>query len=230
MSSLLLLNGSPRGERSNTMRMLALIAEGCVEAGSGTPEILHLAKAADFARATAAFASADAILVGTPLYTDAMPGLVKSYFESLAPYVGAAENGGRNPVLGFLVQSGFPEALHSRRIERYFEKLARRLGSPYAGTIVRGAGEAMAHMPRKANRKLWQNLRALGRQFAGEGRFHETELRAVAGIERFSAFSAALLALAVRLGLVQFFWDRQLKKNGAWEKRFAAPYGDNFMG
>lgn len=230
MKSVLLLNGSSRGERSNTMMMLAHLAEGCKENGSLAVEIRHLALPADFSRAAEAFAAADAVLIGLPLYTDAMPGLVKSYLEALAPRVSVAAAGGRNPILGFLVQSGFPEALHSRTLERYFEKLARRLGSPYAGTIVRGAGEALAEMPPRASCKVRENLRKLGRQFADEGRFHEAELRAVAGIERFSALSAALLAIGARLGIVQFFWDRQLKKNGVWEKRFAAPYGEAFIG
>ncbi len=45
MSSLLLLNGSPRGPRSNSMRMLARLAEGWERAGGEAPEVLHLAQA-----------------------------------------------------------------------------------------------------------------------------------------------------------------------------------------
>ena len=122
---LLLLDGSPRGARSNTMKMLARVAEGWAQAGGAAPEVLHLAHPADFERAVAAFAEAETVLLGMPLYTDAMPALVMAWIEALAPRVGQA-----NPRLGFLVQSGFPEALHSRPLERYLEKLARRLGSP----------------------------------------------------------------------------------------------------
>ncbi len=154
-----------------------------------------------------------------------MPGIVKLYFEALAPRVEVAAAGGRNPTLGFLVQSGFPEALHSRLLERYLEKLARRLGSPYAGTIVRGWGEALQMMPDEANKKLWARLRTLGEQLARDGRFGEEELDAVAGTERFSALATALLSVALRLPAVQFMWNRRLKKNGVWERRFAAPYG-----
>jgi NAD(P)H-dependent FMN reductase len=228
MNSLVLLNGSPRGEDSNSMKMLAHVAEGWQRGGGQAPEVLHLAQRAGFNRAVQAFAESDTVLLGMPLYTDAMPGIVKLYIEAIAPRVEGSASGGRNPTLGFLVQSGFPEALHSRLIERYLEKLARRLGSPYAGTIVRGGGGALESMPEQANEKLWARLRTLGEQLAQYGRFSEEELKAVAGTERYSALAAALLSAACRLPVLQFMWNGQLKKNGVWEKRFAAPYGPAF--
>ncbi|MGA3009298.1 MAG: NAD(P)H-dependent oxidoreductase [Terracidiphilus sp.] len=229
MKSLLLLNGSPRGPRSNSMKMLSRVGEGWERGGGKQPEILHLAPRPGFDRAVEAFAAADAVLLGMPLYTDSMPAIVKAYIEALAPRVAASQSGGANPTLAFLVQSGFPEALHSRPLERYLEKLARRLGSPYAGTIVRGLGEALQMMPDEANKKLWAQLRTLGGQLASDGRFGEAELKAVAGTERFSPFTAAVLSVAVRLPIVQFGWNRQLKKNGVWEHRFDAPYGPAFQ-
>jgi hypothetical protein len=228
MKSLLLLNGSPRGERSNSMKMLARVAEGWQQGGGQAPEVLHLAQRACFDHAVAAFAQADVVLLGMPLYTDAMPAIVMAYIEALAPRVATTQAGGANPSLAFLMQSGFPEALHSRPLERYLEKLARRLNSPYAGTIVRGGGGALEEMPEQANKKLWARLRTLGEQLAGNGRFGEAELKAVAGIERFSPITASLLSIAVKLHLFEFMWNSQIKKNGVWERRFAAPYGPAF--
>jgi putative NADPH-quinone reductase len=225
MSSMLLLNGSPRGKRSNSMKMLSRVAEGWERGDGQAPEVLHLAQHAHFERAVEAFSQADVVLLGMPLYTDSMPALVKSYIEALAPRVEVAAAGGANPTLGFLVQSGFPEALHSRFLERYLEKLARRLRAPYAGTIVRGGGEALQAMPDEASKKLWAHLLTLGEQLARDRRFGEKELKAVAGVERFSALAAALLGLACKLPLMRFYWNGQLRKNGAWERRFAAPYG-----
>jgi multimeric flavodoxin WrbA len=222
MNSLVLLNGSPRGERSNSMKMLSRVAEGWQRGGGQAPEVLHLAHRTGFDRAVNAFAEADTLVLGMPLYTDAMPALVKSYIEALQPRTAAAE--GTNPALGFLVQSGFPEASHSRPLERYLQKLARRFGSRYVGTIVHGGGEALQMMPDRANEKLWARLRTLGEQLAREGRFGETELRAVAGVERMSALTLALARLAVHLPIANFYWNGMLKKNGEWKRRFAAPY------
>ncbi len=56
MNSLLLLNGSPRGERSNSMKMLKRVAEGWVRGGGAQPEVLHLVRRAQFQRAVEAFA------------------------------------------------------------------------------------------------------------------------------------------------------------------------------
>jgi NAD(P)H-dependent FMN reductase len=226
MNSLVLLNGSPRGERSNSMKMLARVAEGWQHGGGQKPEVLHLAHRTGFDRAVKAFAEADTLVLGMPLYTDAMPALVKTYIEALQPRTAAAEEA--NPALGFLVQSGFPEASHSRPLERYLQKLAGRLGSRYVGTIVRGGGESLQMTPDRANQKLWARLRTLGEQLYREGSFGAEELRAVAGVERMSALTLALTRLAVHLPITQFYWNRMLKKNGAWQQRFAAPYAPPF--
>jgi hypothetical protein len=207
------------------MKMLTRVAEGWQQAGGETPEILHLAQRAGFDRAVKAFGEADVVMLGMPLYTDAMPALVKAYIEALGPREATAQAGGKNPTLGFLVQSGFPEALHGRPLERYLEKLARRLRSRYAGTIVRGGGESLQMMPDEANKKLWAQLRSLGEQLARDGRFGEAELKAVAGTERFSALAATIAGWVLKLPVAQFYWTGKLKKNGAWERRFAAPYG-----
>jgi len=175
-----------------------------------------------------AFAGADVVLLGMPLYTDAMPALVKAYIEALAPRVEAARAGSANPTLAFLVQGGFPEAAHSRPLERYLEKLALRLGSHYSSTIVRGGGESLQSMPEQANSKLWARLQTLGEQLARDGRFGAAELKAVAGTERFSRFAAMIASLACRIPFFQFYWNGMLKKNGVWERRFAAPYGPAF--
>jgi len=220
MSSLLLLNGSPRGPRSNSMKMLSRVGEGWTDVGGGQAETLHLARLADFERAVAAYADFDVVLLGMPLYTDAMPALVKEWVEALEPRVGVSGN----PRMGFLVQSGFYEALHSRPLERYLAKLPARLGSEYAGTIVRGSGESLQAMPDEANAKLWARLRLLGGQLASQGRFEQVVLSQVAGTERLSPPLAAVAGAACRTPAAQFYWNGRLKKNGVWGRRFDAPY------
>jgi hypothetical protein len=202
------------------MRMLAQVAAGWQSAGGAEPTILHLAKRADFERAIAEFPRAGTVLLGMPLYTDSMPGVVAEFIEALEPLVGIEGN----PRLAFLVQSGFSEPLHSRGLERYLAKLAVRLGSPYAGTIVRGGGEALQMMPDEGVRGLFELLRTSGEQLMRDGRFDPQTLARVARRERFSATKAAVMSVAVKLPIMQFYWNGQLKKNGAWNRRFDAPY------
>jgi hypothetical protein len=217
MRSLLLLNGSPRGARSNSMKMLTRLGEGWVAAGGAEPQVCHLAVATEFRSALAAYAEAGTVLLGMPLYTDSMPALVLSFIEALPA-------GGTQPTLGFLVQSGFPEAAHSRPLQRYLEKLALRLGAPCAGTIIRGHGESLQARPEPASAKLWAQLRVLGGQLARDGAFSAPELRAVAGMERFPPIAAALLQLVLTLPISQRSWTSQMRENGAYERRFATPY------
>jgi NAD(P)H-dependent FMN reductase len=200
--------------------MLSRIAEGWQYGGGPAPEVLHLARQAHFERAVEAYPAADVVLLGMPLYTDSMPALVKLFIENLAPCAASTAL----KTLAFLVQSGFPEAAHSRLLERYLKKLTVRLGCIYAGTIVRGGGEALQMMPDEANKKLWAQLRTLGEQLARQGAFAEKELKRIAGMERLPKWAAPLTALAAKLPIVQFYWNSKLKKNGAWSQRFAAPY------
>jgi hypothetical protein len=202
--------------------MLSCVVEGWSAAGGGPVEMLNLSRRADFERSITAFGDTDVVLLGMPLYTDVMPALVKEWIEALESRVGRDDN----PTMAFLVQSGFLEALHSRHLECYLEKLSQRLGAPYAGTVIKGMGEALQSMPDQANRKLWDRLRSLGGQLATVAAFDPETLGQVAGVERLSPLAAAAAGVALKMPVAQFQWTGQLKKSGAWDRRFDAPYAN----
>ena len=213
---LTLFNGSPRGPRGNTPIFLREIATGF----GGPGEVHHLVRLKETEQMVQAFADAQCVIFGFPLYTDAMPGVVKHFIEALEPLVGRANN----PPIGFVVQSGFPEGLHSRYIERYLEKLAARLGSPYLGTVVKGNGEGTRVMPPEMNQRLFTNLQALGAGLATNGWFDPELLKAIAHPERFPAILGPVFQLFLRLPIAHSYFDGMLKKNNAYEQRFARPY------
>jgi multimeric flavodoxin WrbA len=215
-AGLTLFNGSPRGRRSNSATLLKQFGKGF----GGEMEMIHLARVKETDQAVAAFSRADCAWIGFPLYTDAMPGVMKHFIEALEPL------GGRkgNPPLGFLVQSGFPEGLHSRYIERYLESLAARLGSPYLGTIVKGNGEAVRAMPPEALKGLFGNLQSLGADLAREGKLNPKTLTRIASPERFPAILGPVFKVFVKLPLAHFYFDGMLKKNGAYDRRFDRPF------
>jgi multimeric flavodoxin WrbA len=216
---LTLFNGSPRGKGGNTEILLTRFAEGFLEGGGREYEIHHLIQANDMTGLRDVFSAAECVMLGFPLYTDAMPGVVKAFIEELSPLRGKEGN----PPIAFLVQSGFPEALHSRYVESYLADCAVRLGSPYLGTIVRGNGEGVRSMSAEQNRKLFETLHELGEGFARTGRFEPEVLRRIANLERFPAILGPLFKLMLRLPIASADWDRQLKSNGAYERRFARP-------
>ena len=160
------------------------------------------------------------MILAFPLYCDGTPSLVKDFIEQLAPLRVRA----RNPPMGFIVQSGFPEALHSRAVERYLCKLAGRLHSPYLGTVVRGGVEGIQVMPGWMTGKLFRRFEELGRRFAETGRFDPALIAQLAGPERFTWSGRLLFRLLAALGLTRWYWDTKLKNNGVYEHRFARPY------
>lgn len=215
---LTLFNGSPRGRRGNTPIFLREIASGF----GGPSDMYHLIRLKETQQMAQAFAQADCVLLGFPLYADAMPGIVKHFIETLEPLVGRKNN----PPLGFVVQSGFPEGLHSRFVERYLEKLAGRLGSPYLGAIVKGNGDPVRNMPPEATQGLFTNLRAVGAGLAKNGRFDPAVLKIIAQPEQYPAILGPVFQVILRLPVARAYFDDMLKKNGAYERRFARPFAE----
>jgi multimeric flavodoxin WrbA len=213
---LTLFNGSPRGRKGNTPIFLNQIAEGF----NGTNEMHHLIRIHETEQMVKAFANAECVIFGFPLYTDSMPGVVKYFIEALEPLTRRETN----PPIGFVVQSGFPEGLHSRYIERYLEKLAARLNSPYLGTVVKGNGEGVRIMPAESNQRLFTNLQAIGASLAKNGNFDAEALKAISHPERFPRILGPVFQLFVRLPIAHSYFDEMLKKNEVFEKRFDRPF------
>ncbi len=219
-SQLTIFNGSPRGRKGNTPIMLTQFGEGFASKSGNNYEIHNLNRVKEHGAFAQTFTNAECVWLGFPLYTDSMPGMVKAFIETLEPLQGRKNN----PPIGFLVQSGFPEALHSRHVERYLEKLAQRLGAPYLGTIIKGNGEGVRMMPNEQNAKLFEALQGLGKGFAQTGQLNPDLLPTVAGVERYHRILAPIFKLFVRLPIASWYWDSQLKENGVYEERFARPY------
>ncbi|MFH0902776.1 MAG: hypothetical protein V2A73_19265 [Pseudomonadota bacterium] len=213
-----LLDGSPRGRHSNTTILLGALARG-LEAEGQTFELHHLALPRVRAEATDLVARAQRFLLGFPLYTDAMPGQVMELVERLEPL----QHREGNPPLAFLVQSGFPEAGQSRAVEGYLALLARRLGSRYLGTIVKGGVEGMQAMPPSRSRKLLASLEGMGRSLGRDDRLDQDALRALAGPDWPNSWRSSIIRAVIRWASTPY-WNRALKRNGSYERRFDRPY------
>lgn len=220
---LTIFNGSPRGRKGNTPIMLKQFGSGFASVPGHTYEIHNLNRLKDIEKHIRFYAAAECVWLGFPLYTDAMPGMVKNFIETL----GSLRGRGNNPPIGFLVQSGFPEALHSRYVERYLQKLAARLSAPYLGTIVKGGGEGVRMMPDDKNAPLFEALHGLGSSFAITGQLDPDLLPVVAGVERYAAILGPVFKIFLRTRMASGYWDSQLKSNGIYEQRFAQPYVEN---
>jgi NAD(P)H-dependent FMN reductase len=217
---LIVFNGSPRGRKSNTSILLDQFTQG-YQKDTGYPfEIVYLIHTKDVQTHVDLFKQAENVIIAFPLYTDAMPGIVKMFIEALEPLCGAKNN----PHLGFIVQSGFPEPFHSRFVERYLAKLAKRLNCEYIGTVVKGGVEGIQVMPPWMTKKLFNRFYRLGSYFAQNAVFDPELLKQLAPREKMSFARIRLFKLLQKTGLTHVYWNDQLKKNGAFDNRFDRPY------
>lgn len=213
-------NGSPKGKEGNTEIFIRQFAEGFQSVEGSTAVRYYLNRTAEHENFRDAFSKTDAVLLAFPLYTDSMPGLVKAFIETLEPLCGREGN----PTICFLVQSGFPEGTHSRYVEKYLEKLASRLGCPYAGTIVKGNGGGITTQPPFIQRKIFAAVRELGRSFGGNEPFDQEELDKLASPERYPWWMVPIVAMRDVTFINLLYWAAALRKNGVYKKRSARPY------
>jgi NAD(P)H-dependent FMN reductase len=217
---LALFNGSPRGKGSNTKILLDHFIRGFTETKENKVELAYLVKVDEMEEFIEMFQEADQVIVAFPLYTDAMPAIVKHFIENLEPLCEEEIN----PEIGFIVQSGFQETIHSRYVEKYLERLAQRLGCKYLGTVIKGGVEGIQMKPPWMTKKLFDSFYRLGLHFGKTGTFDQDIIQSLANRERISGFRRAVFRLLAITGLTNFYWNTQLKKNNAFEKRFDKPY------
>jgi NAD(P)H-dependent FMN reductase len=217
----LLLNGSPRGKTSNSRLILTWIARGLEQSGIATPPTVDLVSDPTRAEHLQAFLDADEVVFAFPLYTDAMPGVVMAFLELL---VAADPRLVRGKRIAFVIQSGFPEAIHTETLADYLARLCERLGMCHLGTLRRGGMEGIREMPPGQVAKVAARFIAAGKELGDKGAFSSELLRRMAGTRCFGATGRIIAHVLVTTGVLNSHWDRHLRQNGAFERRFDAPY------
>ena len=82
-------------------------------------------------------------------------------------------------------------------------------------------------MPPSMNRSLFENLQILGSGLAEKGSLDLKILARIASPERFPVYLKPIFHLFLRLPVAHSYFDGMLKKNGAYDRRFAKPYLEN---
>ena len=211
MEKLVIYNGSPRRSGSNS----ALILKKVLETLGDRVEIRDLKEVNKWAEWADTFKRENHVMFFMPLYVHAMPSHVMAFIEKLQVSRGS---------ISFFVQSGFPESSQSHYLEAYFEQLALRLGRTYIGTAIKGGIEGLQVRPPKAQEKIIEPMVKSIVNLVCEGSFNTNSICQLARPIRFGKGMEILLKVLIKIGLVNFFWDQQLKKNDAYEKRFDCPY------
>jgi len=217
---LTIYNGSPKGQKSNTKILLDQFTYGFLENEDNSIEVLYLNRIKNQDQFVESFEKAEQILFAFPLYHDSVPANVKLFIESLEPLISKKSN----PPIGYIVQSGFSEAIHSRFVEKYFIKLTKRLNSEYLGTIIKGGVEGVQVKPGWMTKKLFDFFNKLGKIYGETGKFDEKIINQLAKPEKLTAGAILFYKILDKTGLTNFYWNSLLKKNNAFEKRFDTPY------
>ena len=215
--SVLIINGSPKGENGNTEVFINQFVQAmkipCKMSYAAKEDSLYLA---EYMR------EFDTVLFAMPLYVHAMPGIVMKIIEQLQPAGEAGQS------IGFIVQSGFVESAQSEYLERYLSVLTKSLNYTYLGTVRRGGSAGVYMMPEQMNQKLFKQLHTLGEHFEQTGSFDMEIVREMAKPHKLSKGKSRFMQFLAVLGLGDtMFWNMMLKKNKAYERRFDKPFAAN---
>jgi multimeric flavodoxin WrbA len=211
MEKLVIYNGSPRRKNSNS----GLILKKAVESLADKVEIRDLKEVDKWKEWSEAFNNEKHVMFFMPLYVHGMPSHVMAFIEKLQPSEGS---------ISFFVQSGFLESGQSYYLEAYFEQLALRLGRNYLGTAIKGGVEGLQMRPAVGQERMMKPMINLIGDLVYEGKFKPTDIRKLAKPIRLGISTKILFKLLGKLGLVNLYWDQQLKTNNSYEKRFDCPY------
>ena len=217
---LLMLNGSPRRRGSNTLLLLKQFAEGFCSVSGNTSEEIILYELKDFKPVIESLTGYDTMMIAFPLYTDGMPCGVKELIEALDAYRGKLGN----LKVVYLIQSGFPEAVHSMTVAKYFDKFDTRMGWKRGGTIIKGGIEGIQMMPEKMLKNLYGMFKGLGQGYATTGELDTKMLNKLRQPVTMGWLMKVMMSLMKLFGMMDFMWNKLLKDNKAFEKRFDKPY------
>lgn len=216
---LLLINGSPRSKKSNTRFILEKFCEGFTETQGNSCEHCYLYLEDNLENLAAKVFQSEYVMIGFPLYIDAMPSKMKEFIEVLANYTKT-----NKPKVLFLVQSGFSESIHSSFIERYLEINFPRIGFDYIGTIRRGAGEGLKDLPDIMTRNINKKFIELGRQFGSDATLNQKIIKKLL-IPKRQPLPAQIQFNLLWAPLINYMsWFRMYKKNNSSVKYYDRPY------
>lgn len=216
---LLIFNGSPRGARSNSTILANQFLNGFHKYIEDDVPLLYLSRSRNRENYLIQFEEADTVIFIFPLYTDSMPGIVKEFFEEIYRLPDKKPKS-----LGFIVQSGFPEAIHCQHLSEYLESFTRRCGNRYLGTVTKGGVEGIQIQPPFMTQKLYSRFYLLGEHFARTGEFSQEIMKQLAKPYRLSLFAQLSFRMLMLTGITNFYWNRWLKSNNAYQRRFDKPF------
>lgn len=210
---LLICNGSPRGEGSNS----AVIGSWFMKDDDKQVFLNKPRKSAEYLSIIKDFQK---IVFIYPLYVDGTPGIVKEFLEVLEDNLHVI----KGKEITFILHCGFSEVVHLRIMEKYHNILKKRLELKKVYTILTPGSEGIRLMPPKMTKKRRDRIIELIDSFRNDEELSPIVLKKLAGRETFSPIMKILLTLIHKTGLGNIHWNNQLKANNVLNKIYDKPY------
>lgn len=217
----IIYNGSPRGKKSNSLILIQHIVEGMKSKGllEDAYEVRHLALQRNHDLWAEDFWNHTRHIFVFPLYVHSMPGIVMKFFEKLTPLQE------KDAVqMAFFVQSGFMESYQSTYLLPYLAHLPSRLNAVYGGTLIKGSMEGIQIRPEKSLTKLFDQVKTLGASYIEKGVFDYEIADEFKKPYKLTGTWKTIYKSLKWTGIMNFYWNMQLKKNGVMKNRFDQPY------
>lgn len=218
--SLIIYNGSPRGEKSNSSTITSWFLEGY---GNENVEIRFLKKFKQHPTYAEEMSNYDQVLVVFPLYVDGMPGQVKHFFELLSSFKDKL----KDKQITFIIHSGFSGGIQSETLKKYLNRFSKILELNNHGVVIIPGSEGFRLMPPPVTKKKRLAVARLGISYKNNNSYNTENLLSLYGKENHSLFSIFIFKIMYFLGLTNWYWRSQLKRNNAYKNRNDAPYKDN---
>ena len=218
--SLIIYNGSPRGEKSNSSVITSWFLEGY---GNDDIEIRYLKKFKKHLTYAEEMSNYDQVLMVFPLYVDGMPGQVKHFYELLSSFKDKLKD---KPIT-YIIHSGFSDAIQSRVLEQYCIRFSKTMNLNNHGVIIIPGSEGFRLMPPVMTKKKRIVVSKLAASYKANEQYNKEQLEFLFGKEKSSKFTSIIFKIMHRLGLTNKYWNSQLKKNNVLDNCFDAPYKDN---
>ena len=215
--NLAVINGSPRGIKSNSNLIASWFMESLKD--DMTITVHHAAKLSLHKSIAQSISSAQSLLIVFPLYTDSVPYVLKALLEEMELY--KAKYQGINTY--FVVQSGFGGAKHCRAVESYLEYATELLGMNYMGTAIRPSSEGLRLFPPAWTKKPKLLFARLAQDIRNSESFDASTLNKLIPYETPKWY----MKLALKLGLGDMYFKSQQRRNKVFHKRFHQPYKKN---
>lgn len=210
----IILNGSPKGNVNTSGSYF--LAQAFVSKMEQPCEIRSIAKE-DSKSLLQYIEQFEHVIIITPNYIHAVPGIVMKFLEMLPP----AKNTQRS--FGLIIQAGYPETAESEIVCRYFEQLMYRLNYNCLGTVAKGECAGIPIMPNMF-KKLAKRFAAFGKDYEQTRGFSEEYIKEFAKPYTLSKSTICFLTFWDKVGISKIGWHKIQKDHGCYANRLDRPF------